>query len=119
MYPPGIRGILNWINKNYKNPEIIIMENGVSVPNENELPKSVALDDTFRIKYYSNYLENVRLAIQDGVNVTGYFAWSFMDNFEWEMGYAERFGMTYVDYKNGLTRTPKISMLWYLDFIRK
>jgi len=49
----------------------------------------------------------------DGVNVVAYFAWSLMDNFEWDDGYNVRFGMVYVDYKNNQARYVKDSILWY------
>ena len=54
-----------------------------------------------------------------GVDVRGYFAWSFLDNFEWESGYTIRFGITYVDYKNGLTRYLKSSAFWFKNFLQK
>jgi len=54
------------------------------------------------VGYYANYTSEVLKAInEDGCNVTGYFAWSLMDNFEWERGYQERFGVTYTDYMLG------------------
>lgn len=48
----------------------------------------------------------------------GYFAWSFMDNFEWREGYARRFGIHFVDYKNGRARHPKRSAKWWKEFLR-
>ncbi len=48
--------------------------------------------------------------LENGVNLKGYFVWSFMDNFEWALGYSKRFGIHYVDY-NTLERTPKNSAL--------
>ena len=56
---------------------------------------------------------------RDGVNVKGYFAWSLLDNFEWASGYTVRFGINFVDYKNGLKRYPKLSASWFRDFLRK
>ena len=54
-----------------------------------------------------------------GVNVKGYFAWSVLDDFEWNSGYTVRFGITYIDYKNGLTRYMKRSALWFKNFLQK
>ena len=56
---------------------------------------------------------------EDGMDVRGYFAWSLIDNFEWNMGYNVRFGLLYVDYANGLKRYPKNSAYWYSDWIKK
>ena len=101
VYPEGIRGSINWVNKRYNQPVIYIFENGVSVPGETELPLTQALHDSFRIDFYKGYIDNVIKSVtEDGIDVRGYFAWSLMDNFEWADGYSTRFGLTYVDYKN-------------------
>lgn len=82
VYPPGIRGILNWISRRYGNPIIHVTENGVDVPNENEMPLQQALNDTFRVDYLRDYLHQLYLTVtEDRVNVGGYFVWSLMDNF--------------------------------------
>jgi beta-glucosidase len=74
-----------------------VTENGVPVPNESEKPLQEALRDVFRLDYYRGYIEGVCQAVaEDGVNLTGYYAWSLMDNFEWLDGYRPRFGVTYV-----------------------
>jgi hypothetical protein len=49
--------------------------------------------------------------MMNGVNLRGYYYWSFLDNFEWACGYSKRFGLVYVDYKT-LKRTPKASAYW-------
>ena len=56
---------------------------------------------------------------RDSVSVKGYFAWSLLDNFEWSSGYTVRFGINYVDYKNGLKRHPKLSANWFKKFLKE
>jgi beta-glucosidase len=65
-------------------------------------------DDEWRQRYLQEVLSNVLLAIEDGVDVRGYFHWTNMDNFEWARGYAARFGLIDVDRKT-LERTTKPS----------
>lgn len=55
---------------------------------------------------------------QDECDIRGYFVWSLLDNWEWNMGYTVRFGLYYVDYKNNLTRIPKDSVQWFKRFLR-
>ncbi len=99
VVPKGMRGIVNWIDKRYNHPKIYVFENGVSVPDENKLFIYQAVHDTFRVDFYKGYISNLIDAMTlDGVDVGGYFAWSLMDNFEWNDGYRIRFGMVYVDY---------------------
>ena len=57
-------------------------------------------------------------AIQIGVPVKGYFAWSLLDNFEWAHGYKMRFGIVHVDFETQ-KRTPKQSALWYRNVINQ
>lgn len=49
----------------------------------------------------------------------GYFAWSLMDGFEWVVGYTSRFGLNYIDHKDGLKRHPKLSAKWFTEFLKK
>lgn len=77
--PDGFRKLLNWVWKRYQLP-IIITENGCPCPGETDV--NVAIDDKFRQLYFGTYLDAISRAIyQDGVKVTGYYAWSLMDNF--------------------------------------
>lgn len=55
---------------------------------------------------------------EDGVRVEGYYVWSLLDNFEWNSGYGVRYGLYYIDYKDGLRRYPKMSALWLKEFLR-
>lgn len=54
-----------------------------------------------------------------GANVKGFFAWSFLDCNEWFAGFTVRFGLNYVDYKDGLKRYPKLSAQWYKNFLKR
>jgi len=56
--------------------------------------------------------------IRDGANVKGYFAWSLIDNFEWTNGYTMRFGIYFVDYNNDIKRYPKMSGIWFKNFLQ-
>lgn len=53
------------------------------------------------------------------MNLKGYFLWSLVDNYEWTAGYTVRFGIYYVDYVNHLIRYPKLSAIWYMNFLNK
>jgi len=55
VYPPGIRGCLNWVSNRYNFPKIFVFENGVSVPNESEMKIADALHDQFRVDFYKGY----------------------------------------------------------------
>ncbi len=79
VVPWGIRKLLNYIHTRYSAPWIMITENGVDVPNESAMPLAQALNDTFRVNYYSSYLDNIAKAMnEDSVSVMGYFAWSLL-----------------------------------------
>ncbi|KAL5760552.1 hypothetical protein ACOSP7_019065 [Xanthoceras sorbifolium] len=119
VYPKGFRDLLVYVKENYNNPIIYITENGVDEHNNSTLSLEQALTDPLRIYYYQSHLSYLHKAIQEGVNVKGYFAWSFLDNFEWSEGYSVRFGLYYVDYKNNLKRHPKKSALWMQKFLKK
>lgn len=68
----------------YKPKEILVTENGVDVPGESAMTLQQALDDQFRIHFFSAYLDNAVQAVRtDGVPLTKYFVWSLLDNFEW------------------------------------
>ncbi len=110
--PWGCRKLLEWISERYDKPTIYITENGCCLPDEDDI--KVATDDQRRLNFIKGYLTACHEAIENGVDLRGYFCWSFMDNFEWACGYSKRFGIHHVDYATG-TRTPKASALWYAD----
>uniref|UniRef100_A0A672K1L4 beta-glucosidase n=1 Tax=Sinocyclocheilus grahami TaxID=75366 RepID=A0A672K1L4_SINGR len=107
--PMGFRKILKFIKDEYGNPPIFVTENGVSERGP------VNLNDTLRIHYYENYINQALKAyLLDGVDMRGYAAWSLMDNLEWTMGYDERFGLFYVNRSDpSLPRIPKKSVWHY------
>ena len=72
--------------------------------------------DVERTDYLLRHLAAAAEAVQKGVDLRGYFVWSFMDNFEWAEGYAKRFGLVRVDYDTQ-RRIPKASARWYTQRI--
>ncbi|XP_078407434.1 lactase/phlorizin hydrolase-like [Cetorhinus maximus] len=112
--PWGFRRILNWIKKEFNNPPIYLTENGVSEHGDQ------GLNDTWRISYHKSYINEVLKAIKlDGIDIRGYTAWSLMDNFEWAVGYADRFGLFYVNYSDpSLPRISKASSKYYSTIVR-
>ncbi|KAK3204356.1 hypothetical protein Dsin_018402 [Dipteronia sinensis] len=117
IYPKGIKQLMLYVRDNYKNPPIYITENGYAEANNNSLPIGVARKDSMRIRYYHGHLSSILEAIKEGVNIKGYYAWSFFDDFEWDAGYTVRFGIIYVDFKNNLKRYLKYSAYWFQRFL--
>ncbi len=105
---------LKFIYERYKMP-IYITENGMSCHDW------VALDgqvhDPNRIDFLHRYMLEMKKAVEEGVDIRGYFLWTFLDNFEWTNGYNDRFGLVYVDYATQ-KRIPKDSCSWYRDVIK-
>ncbi|KAL0683545.1 hypothetical protein Bca4012_050393 [Brassica carinata] len=120
VYSNGLRRLLNYIKDKYGNPEVVITGNGYGEDlGEQDRSLVLALSDHHRTYYIQKHLLSLHQAIcEDKVNVTGYFLWSLMDNFEWQEGYSARFGLYYVDYKNNLTRHEKLSAQWYSSFLQ-
>nr|AXK92564.1 strictosidine glucosidase [Gelsemium sempervirens] len=119
IYPEGIRKLLVYTKKTYNVPLIYITENGVDELNDTSLTLSEARVDPIRIKFIQDHLLQLRLAIDDGVNVKGYFVWSLLDNFEWNEGFTVRFGMIHVNYNDQYARYPKDSAIWLMNNFHK
>ncbi len=115
IYPQGLYDILMDVNKNYTDKPIYITENG-AVFND-KVSDDGRVHDQRRIDFYRGHFSSAHQAIQDGVPLKGYYAWSLMDNFEWACGYTKRFGITYVDYKTQ-ERILKDSAYWYSNVIK-
>ena len=113
VYPEGIYKVLGRLYFDYVFPAILITENGAAYPDQ---VIDGQVDDPKRLSYIKRHLIMVNKAIQAGVPVQGYFAWSLLDNFEWALGYSKRFGIIYVDYQT-LQRIPKSSAIWFRQII--
>jgi beta-glucosidase len=111
---PALRSLLTRLNSDYRLPPVYITENGAAF--RDEISPDGKIHDPQRLDYLRQHFTQTRLAMQDGVDVRGYFVWSLMDNFEWAHGYGKRFGLTYVDYASG-QRTLKDSGEWYARVI--
>ncbi|MFX1515727.1 MAG: GH1 family beta-glucosidase [Promethearchaeota archaeon] len=113
--PQGFYDLLIDIDRDYDHPLLYITENGISCKDE-EIVNNIVQDDD-RIDYLKQYLGSAGRAIKEGLNLRGYFVWSFLDNFEWLHGYSKRFGLIRVNYK-AQERIWKKSGQWYRDVIR-
>lgn len=111
-----VEGLVS-LKEQYNNPEIIITENGAGYGDVDEKLDNGKVNDALRTAYIQKHIKAVHQAIQKGVNIKGYYVWSMCDNLEWLMGYARRFGITYVDFKTQV-RYPKQSYFWYQSFLK-
>lgn len=110
--------VLHWATRfsyeRYQKP-IIITENGVG--SMDWIHRDGRVHDSLRVDYLARHLAGLKQAIAESVPVQGYFHWSLMDNFEWQEGYRQRFGLTYVDFSTQ-QRILKDSAYWYSEQIR-
>lgn len=113
IVPEAFRDTLQTVAKRYDRP-IYVLENGLG--GHDKLDDTGKVVDSNRIAYLRAYIEAMNAAVAAGVDVRGYFVWSLLDNLEWNLGYAVRFGITYVDYPTQ-RRIPKASFDWYRRLI--
>jgi beta-glucosidase len=104
IVPSGLTDLLVRLHEDYAPTAILITENGAVFPEP--------LHDERRIAFIHDHLAALHDAIERGVPVIGYCHWSLLDNFEWKLGYAQRFGLVHVDYDT-LARTVKDSGRYY------
>ncbi|MGK5672951.1 GH1 family beta-glucosidase [Micromonospora sp. URMC 106] len=116
--PDGLRELLGWLRRTYGDdlPPIQVTESGCAYDDVPDADGRV--HDPERVAYLDGHLRAVRAAIDDGVDVTGYFVWSLLDNWEWAEGFTKRFGLVHVDFDTQ-TRTPKSSYAWFRDLINR
>jgi len=112
--PAGLRRLLGRLRDEYTRLPIMITENGSAF--EDGPVVDGAVEDPQRRAYLAGHLEALGQAIADGSDVRRYYVWSLLDNFEWEEGYDQRFGIVHVDFATQM-RTPKASALFYRDYI--
>ncbi|MCC4908778.1 GH1 family beta-glucosidase [Microbacterium sp. cx-59] len=112
--PDALRSVLARVAEEWTNLPVYVTESGASF--HDYVDPSGEIVDTERVSYLDGYFAAAADAIADGVDLRGYFVWSFLDNFEWAEGYSKRFGIVYVDYRTQ-ERIPKLSAHWYRDLI--
>src|SRR5262249_1452270 len=114
--PETIYWAPKFVQSLWKTKEIFITENGCA--SDDVLDNDGNVSDTDRVMFLRSYLTQLQRATSDGVPVKGYFQWSLMDNFEWNAGFSNRFGLVYVDFKTQ-QRTPKLSAAWFREAARR
>ena len=115
IVPSGLYRLLKQFQRNYGNVPLYITENGCACADTLNAD-ATRCHDAERIEYYAAHLAQVGRLLEDGVNLKGYYAWSFIDNFEWAWGYTMRFGLVYCDYQD-MRRIPKDSYYYYREVI--
>lgn len=96
---------------------IYITENGAYNCQE-ELTEDNKVHDVGRIQYMKGFLEWISKAIEEGIDIRGYYAWSLFDNWEWSAGYSARYGLIHVDFETQ-ERIWKDSAYWYQKLIQE
>jgi len=113
----AIQDVLHMLKGKYKiSIPIYITENGLPQPDDGTKSMEFFLEDQEKIDYVKDVLVFLHKAMEDGIDVKGYYMWSLMDNYEWNGGFAMRYGLYYTDYKT-LERIPKKSSEWYRQVI--
>ncbi len=115
VFPQGFTDTLLWVRQRYGDIPLYITENGAAFYDPPQAENG-RIHDPLRIDYLQLHLRAIHEAIEQGVDIRGYMVWSFMDNLEWSLGYAKRFGIVHVNFKT-LERTPKDSALLYSQVI--
>jgi beta-glucosidase len=115
--PSSLTTLLLRLRRDYGAIPLVITENGASFEDP-PVDGQAVVEDPERVAYLRDHIAAVERAVDEGVDVRGYYVWSLLDNFEWEYGYDSRFGIVAVDFENQ-RRAPKRSALWYRDLIAR
>lgn len=105
IQPEGLYHVLKNIDDRYQKP-IVISENGLGTASEQK-----------KIRYIREHINQMRRAMEDGVDVRGYFPWTLVDNYEWTEGWTANFGLSYSDPKTK-DRNIEPSGIWFSKFIK-
>jgi len=114
VYPESMYYVLKKFSAYPNIPPLMVTESGAAFMDQAE---SDLVHDPKRLQYLKHTIQQVLRAKQEGVNVKGYFVWTFLDNFEWAEGYQPRFGLVHVDFDTQ-QRILKSSGKWYADLIK-
>jgi beta-glucosidase len=114
--PEGLVWVLKWLTQTYDLPPVWLTENGSAW--DDQVSADGAVHDPDRVAYFDAHFRAAKLALDQGVDLRGYFPWSCMDNFEWAFGESSRFGFVYVDYETQV-RIPKDSFHFYKEVIAR
>ena len=115
IVPDALHGVLVRLRGEAGSLPLYVTENGCAV--EDYVTPEGAVNDYERIAYIHGHLDAIRRAIEDGIDVAGYFHWTLLDNFEWGQGYRRRFGLHYVEFETG-RRLAKRSAHFYREVAR-
>lgn len=95
QHPESLTRLLTWLDRHIGGLPLVVVENGAAF---DDTVEGGRVRDTAREDYFRSHIRAVHAAIEQGATVTGYFAWSLLDNFEWSFGYTRRFGVIHVDF---------------------
>ena len=112
--PTALGDMFTRLRTEYPAIPVYVTENGISL--DDVMSPDGSVTDPRRIDYLERHFAVAEAAIAAGTDLRGYLVWSFMDNFEWALGYRSRFGLVYVDYATQ-RRIPKASARWYSKVI--
>jgi hypothetical protein len=113
VYPDALCDLLLRLSDEYNVPRLVVTENGAAFP---DVRTGGRVEDPRRRTYLETHVDALARAVAAGAPVSGYFVWSLLDNFEWALGYSQRFGLVYVDFETQ-ARVPKASFRWYRELI--
>ncbi|XP_020248433.1 beta-glucosidase 31-like [Asparagus officinalis] len=115
--PWAFQATLEYVKIKYRNPPIIVYENGYGESNVGPTTGN-GTDDYKRVAYLQDYSESLLRSIRNGSNTLGYFVWSFLDCFELVHGYTARYGLYGVDFEGAdRRRFARLSAHWYSKFL--